>query len=180
MKYFFVKAVTVFLNRWSRGSNAPLSTDSTVLHTEGYRTVELSPENIVHVRTGRKDRPLRSGISQFMWKSLKVNANDVYLALHCVDTRSCRPNCSVKLCPCGTNYLIDSFRPCSTPVPALRARARRWPLPAPAWKNSAVRRSSSATAGEPATTTPTPTAFGSPPSKTTRCLRKTGAPTCSV
>lgn len=61
----------------------------------------------------------------------------------------------------------------STPVPVLRAQARLWPLLVPAWRNSAVRPSLSVMAGEPATTMPTPTASGWPPSKTMRCLRKT-------
>lgn len=62
---------------------------------------------------------------------------------------------------------------CSTPVLVLRVQARLWPLPVPAWRSSAVLHSSSATAAEPATTTPTPTAFGLPPLKTMRCLGKT-------
>lgn len=61
----------------------------------------------------------------------------------------------------------------STPVLVLRVQDRLWPLLVPAWRNSAAHRSSSATAVEPATTTPTLTAFGWPPLKTTRCLRKT-------
>ncbi len=47
---------------------------------------------------------------------------------------------------------------CSTPVPVLRVQARLWPLLVPAWRNSAALHSSSVTAVEPATTTPTPTA----------------------
>ena len=57
-------------------------------------------------------------------------------------------------------------------MPVLRVRARPWPLLVPAWRNSAALHSLSVTAVEPATTTPTPTASGSPPSKTMRCLRK--------
>lgn len=64
---------------------------------------------------------------------------------------------------------------CSTPVLVLRDQARLWPLLVPAWRSSAVLRSSSVTAVEPATTTPTPTASGSPPLKTMRCLRKAEA-----
>lgn len=64
---------------------------------------------------------------------------------------------------------------CSTPVLVLRVQARLWPLLVPAWRNSAVLHSLSVMAVEPATTTPTPTAFGLPPLKTTRCLRKTEA-----
>lgn len=61
---------------------------------------------------------------------------------------------------------------CSTPVLVLRVRARLWLLPVPVWRNSAVLHSSSVTVEEPATITPTPTASGSLPLKTVKCLRK--------
>lgn len=61
---------------------------------------------------------------------------------------------------------------CSTPVPALRARARLWPLLVPVWRSSEALHSSSVTVEEPATTTPTPTASGSQQLKIVTCLRK--------
>lgn len=47
--------------------------------------------------------------------------------------------------------------------------ARRWRRPARVWRSSAARPSSSAMAGAPATTSPTPTASGSPPLRGMRC-----------
>lgn len=76
----------------------------------------------------------------------------------------------------GFTWLMSYFHwvcLCSTPVLVPRVQARLWPLPVPAWRNSAVLHSLSVTAGVPATTTPTPTVFGLLPLKTARCLRKT-------
>lgn len=61
---------------------------------------------------------------------------------------------------------------CSTPALVLRVQDRLWPLLVPVLRNSAVLHSSSVTDVEPATITPTPTAFGSPPLMIARCLRK--------
>lgn len=59
--------------------------------------------------------------------------------------------------PC---FLSFSF---STPVQALRARVRLWPLRVPVWRSSALLPSSSVMAAAHATTMLTPTASGWPP-----------------
>ena len=68
-----------------------------------------------------------------------------------------------------------SFTPtslyCSTQQQGRRGAARRCPAPAPAWRTSAPRRSSSVTEpAAPATTTPTSSPSGSPRSTPGTCL----------